>query len=145
MCVFFLMIRRPPRSTRTDTPLPYTTRFRSEVSFSSSGIRFANTANTGILHLHYHHPLLLPLRGAKHLETNQPQACCGYRPVRGFPAKVDAQPNSRARGLNREPAADGSSHSGSVQPKRSQAGTTDAERERKECVRPVAKRVAQGH
>src|SRR3546814_3437157 len=24
------MIRRPPRSTRTDTPLPYTTRFRSE-------------------------------------------------------------------------------------------------------------------
>src|SRR3546814_9714468 len=30
MCVFFfLMIRRPPRSTRTDTLLPYTTLFRS--------------------------------------------------------------------------------------------------------------------
>src|SRR3546814_11357960 len=28
---FFLMIRRPPRSTRTDTLFPYTTRFRSEV------------------------------------------------------------------------------------------------------------------
>src|SRR3546814_13279955 len=28
-CVFFLMIRRPPRSTRTDTPFPYTTLFRS--------------------------------------------------------------------------------------------------------------------
>src|SRR3546814_9315191 len=28
--VFFLMIRRPPRSTRTDTLLPYTTLFRSE-------------------------------------------------------------------------------------------------------------------
>src|SRR3546814_13874952 len=28
---FFLMIRRPPRSTRTDTLLPYTTRFRSAV------------------------------------------------------------------------------------------------------------------
>src|SRR3546814_14530208 len=27
--VFFLMIRRPPRSTRTDTPFPYTTLFRS--------------------------------------------------------------------------------------------------------------------
>src|SRR3546814_14909089 len=27
--VFFLMIRRPPRSTRTDTLFPYTTRFRS--------------------------------------------------------------------------------------------------------------------
>src|SRR3546814_13936774 len=30
-CVFFfLMIRRPPRSTRTDTLFPYTTLFRSE-------------------------------------------------------------------------------------------------------------------
>src|SRR3546814_9680367 len=29
MFVFFLMIRRPPRSTRTDTLFPYTTLFRS--------------------------------------------------------------------------------------------------------------------
>src|SRR3546814_16324249 len=29
--VFFLMIRRPPRSTRTDTLFPYTTLFRSPV------------------------------------------------------------------------------------------------------------------
>src|SRR3546814_14413965 len=28
-CLLFLMIRRPPRSTRTDTLLPYTTLFRS--------------------------------------------------------------------------------------------------------------------
>src|SRR3546814_16131547 len=28
-CCFFLMIRRPPRSTRTDTLSPYTTLFRS--------------------------------------------------------------------------------------------------------------------
>src|SRR3546814_1669534 len=27
--IFFLMIRRPPRSTRTDTRFPYTTLFRS--------------------------------------------------------------------------------------------------------------------
>src|SRR3546814_20582248 len=27
---FFLMIRRPPRSTRTDTLVPYTTLFRSD-------------------------------------------------------------------------------------------------------------------
>src|SRR3546814_12336372 len=33
---FFLMIRRPPRSTRTDTLFPYTTLFRSP-SFLSSG------------------------------------------------------------------------------------------------------------
>src|SRR3546814_2193000 len=29
MVFFFLMIRRPPRSTRTDTLFPYTTLFRS--------------------------------------------------------------------------------------------------------------------
>src|SRR3546814_17046617 len=29
MCMFFLMIRQPPRSTRTDTLLPYTTLFRT--------------------------------------------------------------------------------------------------------------------
>src|SRR3546814_9899638 len=28
--MFFLMIRRPPRSTRTDTLFPYTTLFRSD-------------------------------------------------------------------------------------------------------------------
>src|SRR3546814_13418790 len=30
-CFFLLMIRRPPRSTRTDTLFPYTTLFRSNV------------------------------------------------------------------------------------------------------------------
>src|SRR3546814_5554141 len=29
--IFFLMIRRPPRSTRTDTLFPYTTLFRSRL------------------------------------------------------------------------------------------------------------------
>src|SRR3546814_11575223 len=28
-CIYFLLIRRPPRSTRTDTLFPYTTLFRS--------------------------------------------------------------------------------------------------------------------
>src|SRR3546814_12801337 len=32
MLFFFLMIRRPPRSTRTDTLFPYTTLFRSMAS-----------------------------------------------------------------------------------------------------------------
>src|SRR3546814_14566499 len=31
LCFFFLMIRRPPRATRTDTLFPYTTLFRSHV------------------------------------------------------------------------------------------------------------------
>src|SRR3546814_10931378 len=35
MCIiFFLMIRRPPRSTRTDTLCPYTTLFRSMLTIS---------------------------------------------------------------------------------------------------------------
>src|SRR3546814_9521066 len=34
---FFLMIRRPPRSTRTDTLFPYTTLFRSDSTRSSGG------------------------------------------------------------------------------------------------------------
>src|SRR3546814_957572 len=32
VCILFLMIRRPPRSTRTDTLFPYTTLFRSETN-----------------------------------------------------------------------------------------------------------------
>src|SRR3546814_20047537 len=42
VCFFFLMIRRPPRSTRTDTLFPYTTLFRSNFSplFAWAGIGF---------------------------------------------------------------------------------------------------------
>src|SRR3546814_11366892 len=35
--VFFLMIRRPPRSTRTDTLFPYTTLFRSGCAGGARG------------------------------------------------------------------------------------------------------------
>src|SRR3546814_10273064 len=43
---FFLMIRRPPRSTRTDTRFPYTTLFRSNRPFvgaDEAGFRAALT------------------------------------------------------------------------------------------------------
>src|SRR3546814_6312054 len=36
--VFFLMIRRPPRSTRTDTLFPYTTLFRSDDCLAFRGL-----------------------------------------------------------------------------------------------------------
>src|SRR3546814_5441551 len=37
MCIFFfLMIRRPPRSTRTDTLFPYTTLFRSHLALQQA-------------------------------------------------------------------------------------------------------------
>src|SRR3546814_6608199 len=43
---FFLMIRRPPRSTRTDTLFPYTTLFRSSPVSSTSVIRCPSTPET---------------------------------------------------------------------------------------------------
>src|SRR3546814_15625065 len=39
--LFFLMIRRPPRSTRTDTLFPYTTLFRSLVNGPSGVLNLA--------------------------------------------------------------------------------------------------------
>src|SRR3546814_20230509 len=39
MVVFFLIIRRPPRSTRTDTLFPYTTLFRSLAAVGAAGKR----------------------------------------------------------------------------------------------------------
>src|SRR3546814_18339773 len=37
-CFFFLMLRRPPRSTRTDTLFPYTTLFRSSLQTDGRSI-----------------------------------------------------------------------------------------------------------
>src|SRR3546814_9182386 len=46
-CSFFLMIRRPPRSTRTDTLFPYTTLFRSmSVGARYTGSNYGDAANT---------------------------------------------------------------------------------------------------
>src|SRR3546814_20772385 len=42
--IFFVMIRRPPRSTRTDTLFPCTTLFRSPVTAVSSSFRYGATA-----------------------------------------------------------------------------------------------------
>src|SRR3546814_14156120 len=45
---FFLMIRRPPRSTRTDTLFPYTTLFRSGRSDSGGRARPGSAGCHGI-------------------------------------------------------------------------------------------------
>src|SRR3546814_3702608 len=45
MFIFFLMIRRPPRSTRTDTLFPYTTLFRSRPRFSGQGRKYIMVSN----------------------------------------------------------------------------------------------------
>src|SRR3546814_3536072 len=41
MSCYFFMIRRPPRSTRTDTLFPYTTLFRSVEAAGAAGARAA--------------------------------------------------------------------------------------------------------
>src|SRR3546814_17349073 len=46
ICLFFLMIRRPPISTRTDTLFPYTTLFRS---YQFGDIRASSTADAAKL------------------------------------------------------------------------------------------------
>src|SRR3546814_6926319 len=42
---FFLMIRRPPRSTRTDTLFPYTTLFRSDSRYAKEVAPFTSKDN----------------------------------------------------------------------------------------------------
>src|SRR3546814_20074410 len=55
--VFFLMIRRPPRSTRTDTLFPYTTLFRAAPFDRLDAMDHFNVEHAGIpplqsAHLH---------------------------------------------------------------------------------------------
>src|SRR3546814_18497756 len=44
---FFLMIRRPPRSTRTDTLFPYTTLFRSTCALDLLEAEFVRDVEPG--------------------------------------------------------------------------------------------------
>src|SRR3546814_15129461 len=70
LCFFFLMIRRPPRSTRTDTLVPYTTLFRSlEVDFRDA--RRRPGCQTAIL------------QRAATIEIDTAQALVGLVPQRG--------------------------------------------------------------
>src|SRR3546814_12669411 len=62
---FFLMIRRPPRSTRTDTLFPYTTLFRSDGIFQ---LRFQIRQRL-VLQLGHALPVALTL-GFIHLQTH---------------------------------------------------------------------------
>src|SRR3546814_11339159 len=47
--VFFLMIRRPPRSTRTDTLFPYTTLFRSARGMGTPKILHSRASRVAIM------------------------------------------------------------------------------------------------
>src|SRR3546814_15928609 len=54
LCIFFffLMIRRPPRSTRTDTLFPYTTLFRSPGLIDANYTLGDAAPGVGVLALH---------------------------------------------------------------------------------------------
>src|SRR3546814_1412470 len=87
---FFLMIRRPPRSTRTDTLFPYTTLFRSPPS-ADQGWRF---------------PRLSPLLAS-------PSGGCSTRPMRPGPP-LDLRryrPHRSLRRLSCERSASAAPHS----------------------------------
>src|SRR3546814_1778279 len=85
---FFLMIRRPPRSTRTDTLFPYTTLFRSWAADSISNNNGRMTVADGatrqaILGLR-NDPNVASLMAAEHASDNKAalESALG-RPVTG--------------------------------------------------------------
>src|SRR3546814_10916400 len=68
---FVLMIRRPPRSTRTDTLFPYTTLFRSVLAFRTSG--------RCRIHVHVHRPVCRYRWDKNCLRTNRRPVCVHQR------------------------------------------------------------------
>src|SRR3546814_12656031 len=64
---FFLMIRRPPRSTRTDTLFPYTTLFRSRDTTAEMVTRSETDPLSSVLNRRgfEHHGELALLRGSE--------------------------------------------------------------------------------
>src|SRR3546814_7878022 len=80
---FFLMIRRPPRSTRTDTLFPYTTLFRSSHTFARHlrepdrrNAREAAAAGCAV-----RPPFHLPARAAKLVVVTRTVHHAGRRPT----------------------------------------------------------------
>src|SRR3546814_19636778 len=65
--VFFLMIRRPPRSTRTDTLFPYTTLFRSAEGAVPPVVHLEEVVVARPLGLAGDHPAEAVLGAALHL------------------------------------------------------------------------------
>src|SRR3546814_10858633 len=81
-CLFFLMIRRPPRSTRTDTLFPYTTLFRSDAS-GASGASGRRPPRLGCdVALTWRVPMPAPLRprrSAMYMPGSNPRALAKAR------------------------------------------------------------------
>src|SRR3546814_10425642 len=68
---FFLMIRRPPRSTRTDTLFPYTTLFRSQSAISKAVNALEKRLGVALLHRSTR-KVTLTDQGQKYYERTKP-------------------------------------------------------------------------
>src|SRR3546814_19989995 len=68
-CFFLLMIRRPPRSTRTDTLFPYTTLFRSRRGRVETEVVEASVIRIQPAHLSAQHGGLAQQRAALELDA----------------------------------------------------------------------------
>src|SRR3546814_6793657 len=75
------MIRRPPRSTRTDTLFPYTTLFRSPVPNTSSCVPKATSDTCDAPYLRYSAPSANPI---------------GVSPARKLPSSPERLPLTRS-------------------------------------------------
>src|SRR3546814_11527487 len=83
--IFFLMRRRPPRSTRTDTLFPYTTLFRSFAPKSS-----AMCASSGALRLSWHQPMRILTVTGTFTASTQDLISAAAR----FRSRISAEPAS---------------------------------------------------
>src|SRR3546814_15106119 len=101
---FFLMIRRPPRSTRTDTLFPYTTLFRSSgragrCRFHVSGINPRARATRNILIEGAGEMQAVGVIGAGQMGAGiaQVSAQAGYRVLRSEERRVGKECGSTCR------------------------------------------------
>src|SRR3546814_12221208 len=113
MCVdsFFLMIRRPPRSTRTDTLFPYTTLFRSvglpkakDLIFSGRRVDATDALQLGIADRVVEHQELLPAawRWAEELSHGSATALALGKTILNQTLELSACPRSVERRVGKE-------------------------------------------
>src|SRR3546814_18458217 len=92
------MIRRPPRSTRTDTLFPYTTLFRSELFAISQGKPLCAIPDTPINRSYDSQAFLEQLRTAGHLKLAKRHS------RRNAPRLQSSVPAPRPRPFRRKPS-----------------------------------------
>src|SRR6056297_3571103 len=85
---FFLMIRRPPRSTRTDTLFPYTTLFRSHPAPARHGLERAVGADLDAAG---------GVRGRARLRQDVPVVEGAAREAVGVPQRIDRRGEGEER------------------------------------------------